>query len=134
MANDDGSDYRIIDLDDAQVADIAQKFNITPAQVWEHWEATKAKGPTGVLAEMDQMIAEVEGGIDEVVTDTVSWLQPDRVRGMADYYKATLDGTDMDEADVPDLVMKLSIAVYKLAEAQVQIASLMDSSSRSARE
>jgi hypothetical protein len=134
MANDDGSDYRIIDLDDAQVADIAHKFHISPEEVWEQWEATKALGPTGVLADMDQMIALVEHAIDEAAADAVNWFGPDRARAMAKYYEASLDATDTDEADIVDLVMKLSITMFKLAEAREQIASLMDSSSRSGRD
>lgn len=130
----DDATYRIIDLDDAQVADIAAKFNVSPAKVREEWETTKELGPDKVLADLNYYVAEVEQQIDEVVADTVQWFGPDRHRAMADYYRQTLDAIDTEGADVADLVMKLSIAVFKLAEANQQIASLMDGNRRSGGE
>lgn len=127
----DDATYRIIDLDADQIADIAAKFNISPDEVRQEWEKTKAMGAEKVMADLDYHVAEVEQQIDEVVADTAQWFGPDRHRAMADYYRQTFDAIDTEGADVADLVMKLSITIYKLAEAQQQVAALMEGNRRS---
>ncbi len=126
----DDATYRIIDLDDDTIADIAAKFKVNPDTVRQEWETAKSLGPDKVRADLDYYLAEVDQAIDQDADDAVGWFGPDRTRALADYYQAALEGIDTDEAEVGDLVMKLSITIFKLAEAKEQIAALLDGQRR----
>ena len=121
---------KIIELTDELAQETARKFGVSVETVREHYAALQAEGPEAALAEMNANMAEIDQAIDEVVADTPVWMGPDRLRAMADYYQAGWDAATADELDAADLFLKLSVALYKLAEAKEQIASLMDGQHR----
>jgi hypothetical protein len=86
---------------------------------------------------MDRYMGDVEEeieGVLEVATDHLA-TEP-RNRGMANFYQEVMDALDDPERmpDTTDLLMKLSVALYKLAEAQQRIAELSDGQHRTRRE
>lgn len=126
-----------IKLTDEKVAEIAYKFGISADEVLQQWEAVQERGPEGALADMDQEVAGLEETINVVVEDVASrWLHApaeDRARNIVEFYQEGWDsvtGEQVSEADVSDMFLKLSVALYLLAEARTEIARLSDGNYR----
>lgn len=128
-----------IELTDEKVAEMARKFGISAEEVRQQWEAVQESGPEAVVADMDQEVAELEEAINVVAADVASrWLNvnapwEERVRNIAEFYAEGWDAVtdkEVSEANVSDMFLKLSVAIYLLAEARQQIAQVLDGNYR----
>lgn len=130
------SEHEIVELTDELVAELAVKFGVSEEEIRKQYAQTVALGPAGALAEMDQYMADLEAECDEIAADAAArWLHAgsDRMRNMAEFYHEGMDALSAEEiaeANVSDLFLKCSIALYKLAEANEQIAKLSDGNYR----
>lgn len=133
------SEYKVVDLTDDMVAEIAAKFNTTPEEVRRQYEITRSIGPEAAMTEMDSYVTGLEQDIQEVVDDVAARYlsRSDRARAIGEFYQEGFDAITVEEitaAQVGDLFLKLSVALYLLAEAQGQIASLLDGQRRRGHE
>lgn len=132
------AEFEFIELTDEKVAEMARKFGISAEEVRRQWEAVQESGPECVVADMDQEVAELEATINVVAADVTSrWLNAntpeERVRNIAEFYQEGWDvvtANEVSEANVSDMFLKLSVAIYLLAEARQQIARVLDGNYR----
>lgn len=125
----------IMGMTDKVAADIARKFGITVEEVWREWEATKAQGAEAVLAEMDERMGEVEQLVQDVADDVSARFlgREDRIQAMGDFYREGWDALspeEVNQTNVGDLFLNMTVAIYKLAEAQARINALLDGGHR----
>lgn len=122
-----------IELTDAKAQELAHQFGLPVATVREQYAIATTNGVEQTQAEMDGYIAEIEENLNAVIHDADKYLVTDpRERGMADIYEGMMAMTVPTEMPEPsDLLLKMSILIYKLAEARIQMASLADGQHRS---
>lgn len=113
---------QFVEMTDERFVEIARRFGVSVEEVRAQWEVAQANGPEATIAEMDEHLAEMEADMDEVVAGVD--LSGDRRRAMNNLYGQLVDLIPDGKADVPDLLLKMSIMLYKLAEAQVEITRL----------
>lgn len=125
------------DLSDEQVAQIAQRFGVSPEEVRKSWagldQLWDQGGVAAVQAALVSHVVETERDLAVIVKDAADRLHEwtgDRADGIAEYYRTVVDGTEDGEVDGEYLLLLLTVATWKLAEAQDREAALLDGGRR----
>lgn len=125
------------ELTQEQIALAMEKFGVSEEEIRARWAELEAGGRDKALEQMQAIVGEIEHGITEVMIDVLQrWIptgpeaEQQRAMSVTEFYQETLEHTNLDEVDKADLMMKLSVAIYMLAESEMIIASLSDGNRR----
>lgn len=114
-----------IDMTEERMAALAEQFGVSVEEVRREWEMAQTQGPDATLDSLNDDLAAMEADIDEVLP-SVEIGGENRYRQMAtlygDAFEAATEGPE--STSVPDLVLKLAITLYRLAEAEAEVKRL----------
>lgn len=126
--------HEIVTLTDEMVTEMARKFACTEEYVREQYAVVAAQGVEVAMQEILGEITAIEDDIHAAADAALIWVgrtDPiERLTDIRDYYEDGVTAVDIDQLDRADLFLKITIAVYLLAEARAQIAALLDGSHR----